>query len=73
MKSGNLACSLGRLAVLLALAAVAQAQSARVIEIDIDRVVHPLTAEIVSQGLAQADRDNDVGRSHSPQHTGWTP
>jgi membrane-bound serine protease (ClpP class) len=59
MKLGNLACSLGRLAVLLALVAVAQAQSARVIEIDIDRVVHPLTAEIVSQGLAQADRDND--------------
>ncbi len=27
-------------------------------EIDIDRVVHPLTAEIVGQGLAQAEHDN---------------
>jgi membrane-bound serine protease (ClpP class) len=58
MKLGNLACSWGRIALLLAIAASAQAQSARVLEIDVDRVVHPLTAEIVSQGLAQAERDN---------------
>jgi membrane-bound serine protease (ClpP class) len=49
---------LGRLAVLLGAATGAWAQSARVLEIDIDRVVHPLTAEIVGQGLAQAERDN---------------
>jgi membrane-bound serine protease (ClpP class) len=49
---------LGRLAVLLGVATGALAQSARVLEIEIDRVVHPLTAEIVGQGLAQAERDN---------------
>jgi len=57
MKLGNLAGSLGRLALPLCLAAGALGQSARVMEIDIDRVVHPLTAEIVGQALAQAERD----------------
>jgi membrane-bound serine protease (ClpP class) len=46
------------LALPLCVAASALGQSARVMEIDIDRVVHPLTAEIVGQGLAQAERDN---------------
>lgn len=58
MKLGNLACSWGRLALLFGVAFGAQAQSARVLEIDVDRVVHPLTVEIVSQALAQAERDN---------------
>jgi membrane-bound serine protease (ClpP class) len=49
---------LGRFGLLLCVAASAQGQSARVMEISIDRVVHPLTTEIVSQGLAQAERDN---------------
>jgi membrane-bound serine protease (ClpP class) len=57
MKLGDLACSLGRLALPLCLAAGALGQSARVMQIDVDRVVHPLTAEIVGQGLAQAERD----------------
>ena len=58
MKLGHLGCSWGRIALLLGVAASAQAQSARVMEIDVDRVVHPLTVEIVSQGLAQAERDD---------------
>lgn len=58
MKLGNLARCLGRHAVLLGVAASALAQPARVMEIDLDRVVHPLTAEIVTQALAQAERDN---------------
>jgi membrane-bound serine protease (ClpP class) len=45
------------LALPLCLAAIALGQSARVMQIDVDRVVHPLTAEIVGQGLAQAERD----------------
>lgn len=57
MKLGNLACSWGRLALPLCLTVTALGQSAQVMEIDIDRVVHPLTAEIIGQGLAQADRD----------------
>ena len=39
------------------MAVSALGQSARVMEISIDRVVHPLTAEIVSEGLARAERD----------------
>lgn len=57
MKLGNLACSWGRLAAPLCLAVGALSQSTQVMQIDIDRVVHPLTTEIVSQGLAQAERD----------------
>jgi membrane-bound serine protease (ClpP class) len=48
---------LGMLAGLLgiaALSAVAQAPS-RIVTIDIDRVVHPLTADIVASGLKQAE------------------
>jgi membrane-bound serine protease (ClpP class) len=43
--------------VLLGAAVSAGAQPARVLEIDVDRVVHPLTAEIISQGIDQAERD----------------
>jgi len=58
MKLGDLASCLRRFLLLLCVAASAPGQSARVMEISIDRVVHPLTSEIVSQGLAQAERDN---------------
>ncbi len=51
----------GLLAVLGAAAAVpAFAAPPRILLLDLDRVVHPLTTEIIVQGLEKADRDGDA-------------
>jgi membrane-bound serine protease (ClpP class) len=35
-----------------------QAQAVRVLQIDVEHVIHPLTVEIITQGLEQAEREN---------------
>lgn len=47
-----------RAAVLGVVAVSCQAQSVRVLRIDVDHVIHPLTVEIIGQGLEQAEQEN---------------
>ena len=59
MKSGYLGSYL-RIALLLLVGGWGvQADAARVLQIDVDHVIHPLTVEIVAQGLAQAEKNGD--------------
>ncbi len=59
MKSGHLGSYL-RIALLLLVGGWGvQADAARVLQIDVDHVIHPLTVEIVTQGLAQAEKNGD--------------
>ena len=59
MKSGHLGSYL-RIALLLLVGGWGvRADAARVLQIDVDHVIHPLTVEIVSQGLAQAEKNGD--------------
>ena len=57
---GRLLCAIGLvgLAVLVGLAEPAAAQ--RVLVLDLDTVVHPLTHEIIAEGLAQAEDASDA-------------
>jgi membrane-bound serine protease (ClpP class) len=57
MKSGHLAHPVGRLAVLLILCGSCLAQAPRVLQADLDHVIHPLTVDIVSHALQQAERE----------------
>ena len=45
-----------RIAILLGLAVCAQAQ--RVIAVNVDSIIHPVTAEIISHAIDQASREN---------------
>ena len=59
MKSGHLGSYL-RIALLLLVGGWGvRADAARVLQIDVDHVIHPLTVEIVTQGLAQAEKNGD--------------
>ena len=58
MKLGHLGSWMERAAVLGVVAVSCQAQSVRVLRIDVDHVIHPLTVEIIGQGLEQAEQEN---------------
>ena len=47
-----------RTAVVGVVAVSCQAQSVRVLQIDVEHVIHPLTVEIITQGLEQAKQEN---------------
>ena len=60
MKSGHLG-SCPRLALLLLVSGLGvRADAARVLQIDVDHVIHPLTVEIITQALAQAEEQGDA-------------
>ncbi len=60
MKSGHLG-SCPRLALLLLVSGLGvRADAARVLQIDVDHVIHPLTVEIITQALAQAEERGDA-------------
>ena len=59
MKLGHLGSYL-RIALLLLVGGWGvRADAARVLQIDVDHVIHPLTVEIIAQGLAQAEKNGD--------------
>ena len=59
MKSRHLG-SCPRIALLLLVCGLGvRADAARVLQIDVDHVIHPLTVEIITQGLAQAEERGD--------------
>ena len=59
MKLGHLGSYL-RIALLLFVGGWGvRADAARVLQIDVDHVIHPLTVEIIAQGLAQAEKNGD--------------
>lgn len=69
MKSSHLRVPLRLLAGVLLLAGLAGAQAPRVLRVDIEHVIHPLTAEIVTQAIAQAEREDAEAlliRLHTP-------
>jgi len=49
---------LATLGILLALAAQAASAAPKIVAVDVDGVVHPITAEIVAGAIAQAKQDN---------------
>ena len=63
MKSGHLG-SCFRIALLCwACTWGVRADAARVLQIDVDHVIHPLTVEIITQGLAQAEERGDSAKA----------
>jgi len=58
MKLSHLGSWVQRAAVVCVVAVSCQAQSVRVLQIDVEHVIHPLTVEIISQGLEQAKQQN---------------
>ncbi len=58
MKSSHLGSWVQRAAVVCVVAVNCQAQSVRVLQIDVEHVIHPLTVEIITQGLEQAKQEN---------------
>ncbi len=58
MKLSYLGSWVQRAAVVCVVAVSCQAQSVRVLRIDVEHVIHPLTVEIISQGLEQAKQQN---------------
>jgi membrane-bound serine protease (ClpP class) len=58
MKSSDLRSLVRALVVLLSALAGAPAQTPRVIQVDIDHVIHPLTVEIVKDAIARAEQEN---------------
>ncbi len=57
MKSGHLAWLVRPAALLIAAALEVSAQATRVLQVDIDHVIHPLTVEILSAAVSQAERE----------------
>ncbi len=58
MKLSHLGSWIQRAAVVCVVAVSCQAQSVRVLQIDVEHVIHPLTVEIITQGLEQAKQEN---------------
>ena len=58
MKLSHLGSWVQRAAVVCVVAVNCQAQSVRVLQIDVEHVIHPLTVEIITQGLEQAEQEN---------------
>ena len=58
MKLSHLGSWVQRAAVVGVVAVSCQAQSVRVLQIDVEHVIHPLTVEIITQGLEQAKQEN---------------
>ncbi len=58
MKLSHLGSWVQRAAVVCVAAVSCQAQAVRVLQIDVEHVIHPLTVEIITQGLEQAQREN---------------
>ena len=58
MKLSHLGSWVQRAAVVCVVAVSCQAQSVRVLQIDVEHVIHPLTVEIITQGLEQAKQEN---------------
>ena len=59
MKSGHLRFYLGLTLLWLVCGLGVRADAARVLRIDVDHVIHPLTVEIIAQGLSQAEERGD--------------
>ena len=58
MKLSHLGSWVQRAAVVCVVAVSCPAQSVRVLRIDVEHVIHPLTVEIITQGLEQAKQEN---------------
>ncbi len=58
MKLSHLGSWVQRAAGVCVVAVSCQAQSVRVLQIDVEHVIHPLTVEIITQGLEQAEQEN---------------
>lgn len=58
MKFGHLRTAVWTVALAVASAIAVPAQTPRVLQIDVDHVIHPLTAEIITQALEQAREDD---------------
>lgn len=58
MKLSHLGLWIQRAAVVCVVAVSSQAQSVHVLQIDVEHVIHPLTVEIITQGLEQAKQEN---------------
>ncbi len=58
MKLSHLGSWVQRAVVVCVAAVSCQAQAVRVLQIDVEHVIHPLTVEIITQGLEQAHREN---------------
>ena len=58
MKLSHLGSWVQRAAGVCVVAVNCQAQSVHVLQIDVEHVIHPLTVEIITQGLEQAEQEN---------------
>ncbi len=58
MKLSHLAWVIGRTSLFVALAAGCWAQTPRVLLVEIDHVIHPLTVDILTHALVQAEQEN---------------
>jgi len=57
------------LTVAFALAASTLSAAAKVIAVDVDGIVHPVTTEIVGSAIALAKQEDAVPRHRSPEHS----